>query len=87
MGRKDIKINSHSRERLLIEALQNEISLDAVKKEIDHCVKENTSTTSCLYVTRTVYRFLPEFVKKGYTMNKLQVYLELVRHQSMTSLY
>ena len=69
--RKDIKINSHSRERLLIEALQNEISLDAVKKEIDHCVKENTSTTSCLYVTRTVYRFLPEFVKKGYTSEQI----------------
>ena len=57
--RKDIMKGAQTRERRLIDALRKELDPALIEHEIELC---NTSTKpgACLYVTRTVYRFLPE---------------------------
>lgn len=62
--RKDIKKNSSSRERKFLTYLTFDLSLKRIKKEIQKCKKEK-SILSCEYVTRNVYRFLPELVQRG----------------------
>jgi hypothetical protein len=62
--RKDIKRDSQSRERKLMDRLRYDPSIQAVKEELDFCSKDDRAISS-LYVTRSVYRFLPEFTARG----------------------
>ncbi len=70
--RKAIIRNSESPERRLIEQLRGDVSIDHLQRELDHCVK--SQTWSCLYVTRTAYRFLPEFRARGLQDGVVQLF-------------
>ena len=60
--RRDIKINSQSRERKFLNALQRNLDVRRVEQEIADCRSVNES---CAYVARTVYRFIPELRQDG----------------------
>lgn len=60
--RKDILINSSSAERQFISAMQANLSPETVRAEIDLC---NASDGDCTYITRTVFRNIPELVELG----------------------
>ena len=62
--RKDIKVNSESRERRLIDKLRNHLSIQTIKEELELCSDE-AGGWSGIYITRSVYRFLPELTKRG----------------------
>ena len=62
--RKDIERSSKSRERKFLNYLMFNLSLKRIKKELEKCTKEK-SIISCEYVTRNVYRLIPELVRKG----------------------
>lgn len=62
--RKDIKKASTSRERLFLDRLQENLSIDIIKEELARCSNQNHPNT-CTYAARTVYRFIPELVSKG----------------------
>lgn len=62
--RKDILKGSPSAERRFIDIMQQNPSLEAVQAELALC-SQSGSPTGCAYVTRTVYRFLPEIRAKG----------------------
>jgi len=74
--RKDIKKNSMSHERILIDRLKTNLSVSVVRKEIDYCKNNDKSP---LFIIRTLYRFLPEFRKKGNRVNDI---IKLFRHSS-----
>ncbi len=64
--RKDILKSAATRERNLIDDLENSLSLTRIKEELNFC-KNSTGNEPqrCAYVTRTSYRFLPEIRKNG----------------------
>ena len=62
--RKDIMVNRGSRERRLIDSLKNSISVQKIREELARCAADAHDSSS-LYVTRSAYRYLPEFAKKG----------------------
>ncbi|MEK8016964.1 MAG: hypothetical protein VSS75_008865, partial [Candidatus Parabeggiatoa sp.] len=57
--RKDILKNSNSNERKLINELEKNLSIDRLAQELKYC--QTTQDSNCVYVSRTAYRFLPEF--------------------------
>lgn len=57
--RKDIQKGSASSERVLIDDLRADLSLKRISTEISKC-SQSSKPTACLYVVRTIYRFLPE---------------------------
>ena len=57
--RKDILKNSNSNERKLINELEKNLSVDRLAQELKDC--QTTQDSNCVYVSRTAYRFLPEF--------------------------
>lgn len=64
--RKAIMRESGTAERLLIDALSNTLSLDRLRQELELCAaRSENDPLACLYVTRTAYRFLPEFARMG----------------------
>jgi hypothetical protein len=62
--RKDIKKDSISRERLFLDKLQENISIDVIKAELHHCSTLN-SPNAYTYAARSLYRMIPELVEKG----------------------
>jgi hypothetical protein len=68
--RKDIKLRSTSKERILIDKLTRSLDIRVIESEINICSQGN-SILDCLYVTRTVYRFLPELEEAGH-MDRLK---------------
>ncbi len=74
--RKDIKKNSMSHERILIDKLKTNLSISVVRKEIDYCKNNNKLP---LYIIRTLYRFLPELRNKG---NCISTLIELFQYSS-----
>lgn len=70
--RKDVKIDSQSRERLFLDKLRENLSENLIDDELEACLKEDRSDSS-LYITRSAYRYLPELAKKG----KLKAVLKL----------
>lgn len=64
--RKDIKRDSLSKERKFLDKLTgSNLNLRIITEELRKCKKYRGKVISCEYVTRNVYRFLPEFVKQG----------------------
>lgn len=63
--RKDILKTSFSAERKLIDDLAIDLNVDRVKKELIDCQSGTGVTRSCIYVSRAVFRFLPEFRASG----------------------
>ena len=57
--RKDIKANSGSAERKLVDSLSANLSTDRIREELATC--EADPNNNCNYVVRSAYRFLPEF--------------------------
>ena len=55
--RKDIEKGSQSKERILLNSLQQQLSIERIKSEIDSC---KASNDNCKYIARTVYKFIPE---------------------------
>ena len=62
--RRDMKIGSPSRERLLVDRLTNDPSIRWLKEEIDFLSRSSPASSSA-YISRTAYRFLPEFAARG----------------------
>lgn len=60
--RKDVMKGSNSNERILLNDLQNNLSVSRIKHEISLC---KSSGKGCRYIARTVYKFIPELRKKG----------------------
>ena len=61
--RKDITKQSLSPERILIDDLVKDLSLQRIERELDLC--QSNHTNDCVYVARTAYRFLPEIRRMG----------------------
>ena len=57
-----IKAGSLSRERILLNDLQSDLSLIRVREELAACQE---SQSPCHYVARTVFRFIPELRQSG----------------------
>ena len=62
--RKSLKNDSESRERMLIQGMQEELSLDWLREELERSV-DLLDPRAHQYVLRTAYRFLPEFEDAG----------------------
>lgn len=60
--RRDILKGSQSAERQFLDRLQLDLSAARISDEIDACRQANAN---CAYITRTVYRFIPELRKSG----------------------
>lgn len=64
--RKKILNSSSSAERKLLNDLQIKFSVKTVKDEISQCYSINSGNPKrCMYIARTVYRFLPEIRRAG----------------------
>ncbi len=61
--RRDILAESGSAERRLIDELQRNLSIQALRDELASCQEQEG--TNCAYVARTAFRFLPEFIAAG----------------------
>ena len=61
--RRDILQSSESPERKLIDALATELSTERLRRELKIC--QSNPGSNCVYVSRTAYRFLPEFRDRG----------------------
>ncbi len=79
--RKDIKIDSNSRERQLINKLKENLSISIIENEVEARLEEQ-NVLSSLYIVRAVYRFLPELIEKGYLKELKKLFLN-----TKTSLY
>jgi len=55
--RNDIKKDSVSKERRLLNDLQKQLTVRRIKQEVANC---QGSTVNCNYIARTVYKFIPE---------------------------
>jgi hypothetical protein len=64
--RKDILKGADSAERRLIDAMSKKIDPSLIEKELKICNGQK-DPLSCLYVARTIYRFLPQIRKNNYT--------------------
>jgi hypothetical protein len=60
--RKDVARNSQTPERKLIDALAKNLDLRRIAQELGRC-RQQAGSLACVYVTRTVYRFIPKFVR------------------------
>jgi len=63
--RRDIRPASDTPERRLLDDLQAELSLVRIQAELAACALSGAAPGRSLYVTRTAYRFLPEFRARG----------------------
>lgn len=61
--RKNILKSSTSRERMLLDKLSHELNLNIVQDELEYC--KSSKFENCSYISRTAYKFLPEFKDKG----------------------
>ncbi len=62
--RKDVRARSGSRERTLLDLLARDFDVAHVEREMELC-RQATGLAACAYVTRTAYRYLPEFEAAG----------------------
>ncbi|HKU41266.1 MAG TPA: hypothetical protein VJR89_24050 [Polyangiales bacterium] len=58
--RKDMARASGSAERRLVDDLARGIDPDRIEQELRSCQRQNAGPAACAYVSRSVYRFLPE---------------------------
>ena len=71
--RKDVLEASDSRERRLIDDLQNDLRPERLAQELEAC--QSNPLHQCLYVARTAYRFLPEFRERGHVDELNDIFL------------
>lgn len=71
--RKDILRESKSNERIFLNELQKGISVEVVQKELEFC----QAGQDCAYVSRTVYRFIPEFKRVGLFDNLIDTFSKM----------
>lgn len=57
----DIKKDSSSKERILLNYLQEQLTTLRIKQELQNC----PNNSDCRYIARTVYKFIPELRKMG----------------------
>ena len=57
--------SSQSAERLLIDHVKIDLSIRRLREELDLCQSLTAGLHDCIYVARTVWRFLPEFRNLG----------------------
>lgn len=69
--RKDILSGANTPERILIDDLKMDLSVDRLRHELVNCQK--VPEINCIYIARTAFRFLPEFRDNGQisTLNKI----------------
>lgn len=63
--RKDVMRNSQSPERRLIDEMVKKPTASRLEKELVVCQKTAVTPSSCAYIARTAYRFLPELRAAG----------------------
>ena len=71
--RRDVLESSDSRERALIDDLQNELRPERLAEELEAC--QSNTPDQCVYVARTAYRFLPEFRQRGHIEELNRIFL------------
>ena len=71
--RKDVLESSDSKERALIDDLQNDLQPERLAEELETC--QSNPLHQCLYVARTAYRFLPEFRERGHVDELNDIFL------------
>ena len=71
--RKDVLESSDSRERRLIDDLQNSLSPERLAEELEAC--QSSLRDQCIYVARAAYRFLPEFRQRGHVDELNDIFL------------
>lgn len=64
--RRDILRSASGHERRLIDALARDLDTELVARELTACQTRRQDVRDCLYIARTVYRFLPEFRQAGH---------------------
>lgn len=79
--RRDIKLSSQSHERRFLDALQNDLDVDLIRREVYDC---NTSRASCAYIARTVYKFIPELRRKGLIEEVVQLFDQKIDRSFLT---
>lgn len=72
--RKGVRADSRSEERRFHDAMKSNPSVDKLRDELTRCA--DRSSRACLYITRTVYRFVPELRRADRLKDVLQVYQE-----------
>ena len=60
--RKNIQRGAKTKERILIDDLKTDPSVDRLRQELNDC--QSDPQRNCVYVARTAFRFLPEFRDK-----------------------
>jgi hypothetical protein len=73
--RRDIEKTSRNPERELIDDLKGGFSLDRISQELDGC-HENEYKNNCSYISRTVYRFIPEIKSNGQLKSVIDLFKE-----------
>lgn len=63
--RRDSIAGSDSPERRLVDALQRTTDLGLIQRELERCKAGELRAEQAMYIVRTAYRFLPEFVSSG----------------------
>lgn len=63
--RKDMMPDSGSAERKLVDDLRAKPSIERLREEFGRCEVEGDTAMGALYILRSAYRFLPEFVALG----------------------
>ena len=82
--RKDIMKDSETKERILIDKLRDDLKLSAISNGFNEC-NSSEQKDSCMYVIRTLYRFLPEFRVK-YTEQELLEAVEVLGNEEQKEL-
>ena len=60
--RNDVKKGSNSGERKFLSALQKDLNIETIAGEIKAC---SAKSKECSYISRTVYKFIPELRNNG----------------------
>ena len=61
--RKDIQRGAKTKERILIDDVKTNLSVERLRQELNDC--QSDPQRNCVYVARTAFRFLPEFRDQG----------------------
>ncbi len=75
--RRDIQKNSNSKERIFLDKLQKDLTLDNIERELDSCQKDKDS--SCRYVARVLYHLLPQIIQDD-------IYQQVIDNKSINSM-
>jgi len=74
--RNDIRKSANTPERSLIDDLAKDLSVNRIQDELRACASRNGHVGDCAYVSRTAFRFLPEFRSSGRLLDLISAFVE-----------